>query len=762
MDAAFSKITGRQIALVLAISALAFLSFYGKSYFSPGFSGMLGYELKDTLCQVEALFRSADEGAALFWDPVYLQYLPRFPQAPIFSPVTLALLAAHRLFPALTGPVLLAALLAVLAVLQVLCALAMFLFLRSRGLGPAGSLLGGLAYAYNHQTYVFGIRHGYDRISAVLFAPLYLLAFGRALLAAPGSAARRRWAALSALLLGIGLVSNGDVKPTFFFGLFLALMALCQRPFSWRNLRLLLAVFLLAGMVFAVQAIPTLYSLPEQGRGAEPLDSILEYSLSLPRFFLTQLSTGFTDRPDYPWENTLEFSLVLLPLVAVGLFRLFRRPDRLLWLSALLLCFLWILGKHSPLAPLQGWFMKVFGLRHPARMAMLLYFLYAFLVALAVDSLSFRRSLRWIAGGTVLLPAAVLLLHLRGAGGIPLRGVVACSFSWLILATLAFTRLDLRAAWLIFPLFFLEKTALFSTLGEANRGDPTAYYRYDEIYRPQPRVEALASQPDRRDYRAFFGVKDLPDLFSHNFYLNALSDGIRPIFPYFLLDEELRRVREIQEIIFADWSNPMWSLLNVKYFIDLDAYFASWDPEDTSRKGLESLSRVDAHLRVNPGAEEELFLRFRAEPVVRDGDFLRGLREGEADIARIAYVNAADESLALRPAAVSEEGTIRVSARRRDRIEALVDLPAPAWLVFSEFWFFPWRAEVDGEPAPLRRVYHVLMGTPVPAGRHRVLFYFNGRHWAFVAPAVFSSAVALFLAVVALGGLRRRPLNPEP
>jgi hypothetical protein len=765
-DVTTSGISGRQIALVLAVSALAFLSFYGKSYFSPGFSGMLGYELKDTLCQVESLFRSLDDGSALFWDPVYLQYLPRFPQAPIHSPVTLGLLVAHRVFPALTGKALLAVLLAALVAIQILCALAMFFFLRSRGLSAAGSLVGGLAYAYNHQTYVFGIRHGYDRISAVLFAPFYLLAFGRALDAPTGSPARRRAAALAALLLGIGLVSNGDVKPTFFFALFLVLMALCQRPFSARNLRLLVVVFLLAGAVFAAQALPTLYSLPEQGRGAEPLDSVLEFSLTVPRFLLTQLSTGFTDRRDYPWENTVEFSLSLLPLVVMGTVRLFRRKDRLLWLSALLLCFLWILGKHTPLAPLQGRFMKFFGVRHPVRMAMLLYFCYSFLIAWAIDSLSDRRSNRRLAALSALLPAAVLFFYFRGEGEIPLRGAVACSLSWIVLAALAFTRLDVRAAWLIVPLFLLEKTAFFSTLPEANRGDPTAYYRYDEIYRARPRVEPILRDPDFRAYRAFFGVKDIPDLFSHNFYLNALSDGIRPIFPYFLLDEELRRVREVQEVVFADWSSPMWDLLNVKYFVDLDAYFASWDPEDTSRAGLDHLSVIDGRLRVNPSPEKELFLRYRAEPVVRDEDFLRDLRSGRIDVKTVAYINSADEKTALRPSAAEGAGALRVTARRRDRIAAEVDLPSPAWLVFSEFWFFPWRAELDGQPAPLHRVYHVLMGTLVPAGPHRVRFYFHSHHWMLVLPAVFSSVIALSLAGIAIGRGRRRhrihPMNLTP
>jgi hypothetical protein len=292
---------------------------------------------------------------------------------------------------------------------------------------------------------------------------------------------------------------------------------------------------------------------------------------------------------------------------------------------------------------------------------------------------------------------------------------------------------------------------------EANRADPTAYYGYEEIYRTQPRVGAILRDPDFRGYRAFFGAKDFPDLFSHNYYLNALGDGIRPIFPYFLLDEELRRVRELQEVIFADWSNPMWDLLNVKYFVDLDRYFASWDPEDTSRKGLEHLSAADEHVRENRGAEEELFVRYRRQRVESDGWFLDNLRSGRLDIKNTAFLDQISPDIPVPGGTEAAAGgeTIDILKRRPDEVLASVSLPRPGVLVFSEFWFFPWSVTVDGRPRLLRRAYHVLQAVELDAGEHLVRFYFNARHWKLVLPALFSSVLVVALVVSIIYWRRR-------
>ncbi len=749
---------------VLLISALAFGGFFGKAYFSEGFRGMLGYELKDTLAHLSSHLRALDQGSTPFWDPVYLQYAPRMPQVPLNSPVSLLIFLTHQTIGFPDQESLFIFLLVLLALIQISCTLTMYLFLRSRGFDYLPAVLGGLVYAYNHQTFVYGIRHGYERISAIMLAPLVILSFCRFLEEKTSLPRRRLYFALTALLLGISFAANGDIKPTFYFGLLLIIIALLTRPFRVSHLLSLLVIFALAGGIFLAQGLPTYYALGEIARGEETVASILDYSMRPLTLILTHVSTGFTERTDYPWENTAEFSLSLALLVIVGLAHISRRRMRVIVLVTLGVSYLWILGNHTPLAPLLGNLMKLFALRNPPRIMVLVYFCYAYLAALGVQSLDSGRYNRRIAGGLLLLPLGVLVLYLEYPGTVS-AAYVACLFlSYLVLAAVAFGLLRRSFLGLIILFFVLERTNLFSSLEESNLGDPTAFYAYDEIYAVHPRVKAIIADPDRRDYRALFGAKDLPDLFSHNLYLNALTDGIRPIFPYLYFDEEMSRLRKLQEVLFADWSGPMWDLLNVKYFVDLERYFDLWGEEDSSRAGLDHLIAADDRVRVNPGVEKEIFVRYRAE-LTDDDSFLEGLASGELEVEKVAYLNSDDARFLIVSPGPSPEGReeISVIGRKTGEITVEVTLPREALVVFSEFWFFPWSVEVDGEKAALARTYNVLQAVRVPEGKHRVRFYFNSRHPAFLVPTIISWGLVLILLLYCLYQyirIKQSPPNP--
>jgi len=746
--------------LVLLISTLAFLAFYWNAYFSEDFKGMLGYELKDTLTHLNAHFRAVSQGGTLYWDPDYLQYTPRMPQVPINSPITIFLLLLHKILRFSEGRLFLGFLMGILALIQILCVYTMYLFLRYLRLNFMPAVIGGLCYAYNYQTFVYGIKHGYERISAVMLAPLFLLTFIKSLDEGLSSARRRVYAALTALLLGVTFISNGDVKPTFYFCIFMVVTAFFMKPFRMRNVISLLLIFILAGGIFLVQALPTYYALQEMARGHESLTSIMDFSLRPIKLLLTHISTNFTDRPDYPWENTAEFSLSLMLLVILGLFHLFGHRMRRIVLVTLGVCFLWVMGKYTPLSPFLGHFMKLFALRHPGRILILLYFCYAFLAALGVKHLSSSRYNRRIVAGLSLLPIALFVLSILQPGKIPVRYILLLMGSYLVIFLVVFGILKKKFIWLISLFFILERATLFSTLEESNICDPTKYYTYGEIYSAHLRIKAILADPDHKNYRAFFGAEDFPDLFSHNFYLNAIQDGIRPIFPYFYFDEEMLRVKDIQEVIFADWSNPGWDLLNVKYLVDLDKYFASWDEEDTSKKGLEHLKVVDEHVRINPGVEKEVFVRYQAQ-LTDDESFLKGLAAGKLDVKKIAYLNDADDSSLIKstPKEIGGKEELSIIGRKTDEITIEVTVPRPAVVVFSEYWFFPWGVEIDGRKARLLRTYNVLQGVRIPAGRHRVRFYFNSRHWKFVLPFLISYGLMISLAIYAWYWYRRERIQ---
>jgi uncharacterized membrane protein YfhO len=54
----------------------------------------------------------------------------------------------------------------------------------------------------------------------------------------------------------------------------------------------------------------------------------------------------------------------------------------------------------------------------------------------------------------------------------------------------------------------------------------------------------------------------------------------------------------------------------------------------------------------------------------------------------------------------------------------VVDADRPAMLVVSYGWLDGWQATVDGRDVPVVRANGLVLGVPVPAGRHEVRFRF--------------------------------------
>jgi hypothetical protein len=78
-----------------------------------------------------------------------------------------------------------------------------------------------------------------------------------------------------------------------------------------------------------------------------------------------------------------------------------------------------------------------------------------------------------------------------------------------------------------------------------------------------------------------------------------------------------------------------------------------------------------------------------------------------------------------------------------NRLRLELAAPAPGLAVVAEAYNAGWRARVDGQPAAVIPVDHLIMGTPVPAGYHRVEFRYE--------PATFRAG--LFLSLLAAAAL---------
>src|SRR5207248_9094171 len=89
----------------------------------------------------------------------------------------------------------------------------------------------------------------------------------------------------------------------------------------------------------------------------------------------------------------------------------------------------------------------------------------------------------------------------------------------------------------------------------------------------------------------------------------------------------------------------------------------------------------------------------------------------------------------------------RVAPARGGRGSAAVDVVAarPGLVVRSQAWFKGWGATVDGSAAPVVRTDGLVLGVPVGAGHHHVVFRYR-------PPAMTAGIVVSAVTIAALGG----------
>jgi hypothetical protein len=92
-------------------------------------------------------------------------------------------------------------------------------------------------------------------------------------------------------------------------------------------------------------------------------------------------------------------------------------------------------------------------------------------------------------------------------------------------------------------------------------------------------------------------------------------------------------------------------------------------------------------------------------------------------------------------------------------VYATVEAAEPALVVVAQTYYHNWRAEIDGQPAPLLRANVAFQAVPVPAGKHQVHLFYHDR--AFEIGAAVSICMWVN-CVVSLLALRRRALPGTP
>ena len=138
------------------------------------------------------------------------------------------------------------------------------------------------------------------------------------------------------------------------------------------------------------------------------------------------------------------------------------------------------------------------------------------------------------------------------------------------------------------------------------------------------------------------------------------------------------------------------------------------------------------------------------------------LRDGATwDVASTALATPDDDLGDLASAEPGSRPVTILKAAGGD-IQVTSEASRPGLVVVSELHHPGWRAAVDGQPAPVLRIDHAVMGVRVPAGRHEVTLHFEPRSLALGAGV---SSLALLLTLWCLfsrGSRRPLAVRDEP
>ena len=143
----------------------------------------------------------------------------------------------------------------------------------------------------------------------------------------------------------------------------------------------------------------------------------------------------------------------------------------------------------------------------------------------------------------------------------------------------------------------------------------------------------------------------------------------------------------------------------------------------------------------------------RVDAVATRDDAILPVQKGTIEPLHVALV---EEPFAA--AGPRSPCTIGKTRRDADRVRTVATCKGDGFLVFAERWDPGWSAFVDGRPAPLVRAYGLVLGVPVPAGRHQVVVRYAPP--GFATGVIASAAAAALLVLLAAVEAWRRRTRP--
>jgi hypothetical protein len=176
--------------------------------------------------------------------------------------------------------------------------------------------------------------------------------------------------------------------------------------------------------------------------------------------------------------------------------------------------------------------------------------------------------------------------------------------------------------------------------------------------------------------------------------------------------------------------------------------------EDAAPRGFDFISGGTRRLPPyvvyeNPDAFPRAFVVPEAAPLPSPPDVLEALTQ--TDFRRRVLLEGWDGTTG-EPGYAAAEQRARVREYRPNRVTVEVETAAPGFLVLTDAWYPGWHCTVDGQPAPLYRANYLFRATPVPEGRHEVVFTFAPDSYR-TGRCITSIAIGVVVGIGLLTGL---------
>ncbi len=141
--------------------------------------------------------------------------------------------------------------------------------------------------------------------------------------------------------------------------------------------------------------------------------------------------------------------------------------------------------------------------------------------------------------------------------------------------------------------------------------------------------------------------------------------------------------------------------------------------------------------------------------VIKEGKFADGAKFDPHETALLELEDFGGKQFLLPPVDKNKSAKVSITKYQPQSIALESEHNEASFLVLSEIYYRGWEAEIDNVRTPVYRVNHTLRGLSVPAGKHRIEFFYR-------APSLKNGAWYALLSFIILGigtvfSLSRKP-----